>query len=322
MKSEQSFFKIVSHWMFNKLPTEDFKQMRQSIRNSTDSELRIMFRLLWDDPRTLGTMPPDAKQKVLRQIEQRTNKQVPRNWLKVASIILVPLLIGLGGGYLLRPEMPYEQTELTVVAAAGQKSQVILPDGSVVWLNSESTLSYPADFGKQNRVVRLKGEGCFEVVKDENRKFVVETDQLNVMVHGTKFNVSSHPFDEVVTVTLLKGSVSVEDLSNKHLAMLVPDQYLYYDKKSHNCKVEKGEAVLATLWTENKCRFENASADEVFKKMAYWYGLNIHIENINKQYKYGLTIKNESVREMLELINELTPLEYTVNGEEVTVRYK
>lgn len=319
---QKSFFDILSQWMFDKLTTEEFKQMRQTMRESADPELSLLFRSLWNDPRTIETMPAEAKQKVLSQIHHRTRKPISRNWWKIASIILLPLLLGIGGGYLLRPEIPYEQSELTVMAAAGQKSQVVLPDGSVVWLNSESALSYPADFGKRSRVVKLKGEGCFEVVKDENRKFVVETEQLNVTVHGTKFNVSAHDSDDLVTVSLLRGSVSVEDRSNKQLAVLAPDQYLYYDKKSRLFRVEGGDADLSALWTENKCRFENASAEEVFKKMAYWYGLDIHVENINKQYKYGFTIKSESVREMLELINELTPLEYFVNGEEVTVRYK
>lgn len=313
---------IVSEWMFGKLTSDEFEAMRRDVNKRSDNELRFLFQSLWDDPRTAEPMPAEARNRVLSNLQQTTRARTTRRWGRIAAIILLPLLIGWGGGYLLQPDVPYAQSYLTVKAAPGQKSQVTLPDGSVVWLNSESSLSYPADFGKKSRNVKLEGEGCFEVVKDEDRKFVVEASQLHVCVFGTKFNISAHPSNEIVSVTLLEGSVSVEDLSEKQLALLKPDQTLYYNKKSSRFSVEDVNASLSALWTENKCRFENATAEEVFNKMAYWYGLRMQVANMNTQYRYGFTIKNETVREMLELMNELTPLEYTINGEEVNIVYK
>ena len=313
---------ILQEWMFGKLTSDEFETMRREVNSRSDNELHFLFRPLWDDPRSAEPMSTEARSRVLSHLQQTARAGTTRKWGRIAAIILLPLLIGWGGGYLLQPDIPYAQSYLTVKAAPGQKSQVTLPDGSVVWLNSESSLSYPADFGKKSRNVKLEGEGCFEVVKDEERKFVVEASQLHVCVFGTKFNISAHASNEIVSVTLLEGSVSIEDLSEKQLALLKPDQTLYYNKKNNQFSVEDVNASLSALWTENKCRFENATAEEVFKKMAYWYGLRIQVANMNTQYRYGFTIKHETVREILELLSELTPLEYMINGEEVNIVYK
>jgi len=310
--------------MFGKINPDELKQLRSEFGESSAEDQWLAVKTLWDDERTPSIMPADTKVKVLDNLNRYTKKSsFNLNWIKIASAILLPLLLTWGPyWYISRQNNHTQQPDMVVMADAGQKTHVCLPDGSKIWINSKSSLSYPSDFGKENRTVRLEGEGYFEIVKNESIPFHVETDKINVVVHGTKFNVSAHSYHPDVRVSLLEGSVSVENKEHIALATLTPQHTMKLNKENMLFDIILEDTNLTALWSQNKCRVEDASAEEVFRRMGYWYGMDITVENKNTEYRYGFTIKEESFREFLELINELTPLEYSINGEEVTIRYK
>lgn len=308
--------------MFGKISPEEFKQLRSVINSSSDDDLQSAMETLWDDARIHVPVPADSNYRVIEALGQHTHRKSYRlNWLKVASIILFPLSFS-WATYSYFTHNKTELPDMIVMAHSGQKTHIILPDGSKVWLNSLSTLSYPSDFGIKNRTVRLKGEGYFEVTKDEKKTFNVETEGVNIVVHGTKFNITSHSDIPETRISLIEGNISVENTEHQLLTMLKPNQTLKVDKSTMQFELKEEDTSLSALWSQNKCRIEDASAEEMFQRIGYWYGLNIHLENSNKEHRYGFTIKEESFRELLELINELTPLEYSINGEEVNIRYK
>lgn len=308
--------------MFGKVTPEEFTRLRSSVNAASADHLQSALETLWDDPRTAVPVPPDSNRRVTKSLTQYTRAKVYRlSWLKIASIIILPLLLT-WGTYWLVSTRHSSLPDMVILTESGQKTHLILPDGSRVWLNSLSSLSYPSDFGIKKRTVRLTGEGYFEVAKDAAKAFRVETGKVDVVVHGTKFNISSQTDASTTRVSLTEGSVSVEDKKHQLLAKLVPNQTLQVNNETLQFKIINEDTSLTTLWSQNKCRVENASAEEMFKHIGYWYGLNIHLENNKTEYRYGFTLKEESFREFLELINELTPLEYSINGEEVTVRYK
>jgi ferric-dicitrate binding protein FerR (iron transport regulator) len=280
------------------------------------------MKALWEDSRTAVPVPVDSNLRIIKTLGQHTHKKsFHLNWLKVASIIILSLFFS-WEAYLYVTRAETSLPDMIVMADSGQKTHLILPDGSNVWLNSLSTLSYPSDFGSRNRTVRLAGEGYFEVAEDKTKTFSVETEGVNVVVHGTKFNITAHAGMLETNVSLIEGSVAVEDSNHHLLAMLKSNQTLRINKKNLQFELIEEDARLTALWSKNKCRVEDSSAEEMFRRIGYWYGLNIHLENNNKDHRYGFTIKEESFREFLELINVLTPLEYSINGEEVTIRYK
>lgn len=310
--------------MFGKLHPNEFKQLRSEVKESTEEELYSAFEHLWKEEQAYGPMPATAKLKVFDSVmkETRTTFHALR-WLKVASVVLLPLLLAWGSyRALYTPPASQPVPDMVVMADAGQKTHLLLPDGSKVWLNSQSSLSYPADFGVNNRRVKLKGEGYFEIARDDKKEFSVETDGVNVVVHGTKFNVAAHPSAPDMRISLLEGSISVEDKNNQILATLAPQHSMLVQKQTLHYQIIEENTDLTALWSQHQCRVEHATAQEMFKRMEYWYGLKIHLANKQTHYNYSFTIKDESFRELLALINKLTPLTYSINGEEVVIQYK
>ena len=200
---------------------------------------------------------------------------------------------------------------------------VELPDGTQVCLGSKTVFHYENDYGRKERIVYLEGEAYFDVVHDENNKFVVNTGTVNVLVHGTSFSVTDYPTDSFISVALEKGSVSVET-SREHdlLTRLVPGQKLLIAKSDISWNVSAFDAEAYNIWMLNKLQFKGESLYDVFRKIERWYGVKIRLENENPSYSYWFTLKTESLTEMLNLINQITPIDYKINGEEVTIRYK
>ena len=200
---------------------------------------------------------------------------------------------------------------------------VELPDGTQVCLGSKTVFHYENDYGRKERIVYLEGEAYFDVVHDENNKFIVNTGTVNVLVHGTSFSVTDYPTDSFISVALEKGSVSVET-SREHdlLTRLVPGQKLLIAKSDISWNVSAFDAEAYNIWMLNKLQFKGESLYDVFRKIERWYGVKIRLENENPSYSYWFTLKTESLTEMLNLINQITPIDYKINGEEVTIRYK
>ncbi len=245
----------------------------------------------------------------------------------IAVAASIALLVGLSFSVWLsayyRSDGNYLAAEAVFIVPSGQKSQLILPDGTKVWMNSDSKLTYPVDFSKKRRLVKLEGEAYFDVVHDENKKFIVNTSTVNVLVHGTSFSVTDYPADSFISVALDKGSVSVETSRERDLlTRLVPGQKVQIAKSDISWNVSAFDAEAYNIWMLNKLQFKGESLYDVFRKIERWYGVKIRLENENPSYSYWFTLKTESLTEMLNLINQITPIDYKINGEEVTIRYK
>ena len=233
---------------------------------------------------------------------------------------MIPLLVSAASFYYFSEKYNRQGDVFTVFAERGQKTQIFLPDGTQVWLNSDSYLSYSSVFNRDNREVTLKGEAFFDVTKDDEHSFTVKAEGINVVVYGTAFNVSAYPDEEMATVSLLRGVVTVENAVES--VQLEPGQQVQIPRDRQSWKLFPCDVEMECLWTQNMLRFENTPAVEVFTKLEKWYGVNIHVENSNSSVKYGFVLKSESLREILDLINRITAIDYQINGEEVNIRYK
>ena len=312
--------------------TEDVRQWReQSPENErTFTDLQNEWNEIHAN-KTLFVVPD--KTKVWNTIVQRISKTVQpviytKNTLyrAVAIAASIALLVGLSASFLLSGLNSFETgsvAENVIIAPIGQKSQLQLPDGSKVWLNSGSKLTYATNFSLSQREVNLEGEAFFDVVHDKAHIFIVKAGPVDVKVHGTSFSVSNYKTDAAVSVALVRGSVSVE-ASGDHelLAELMPGQKAEVVRSSENCTVSAFDAESHNVWMLNKLQFKGEAVYDVFKKVERWYGVKVRLVNEDPAYCYWFTLKTESLTELLNLINKITPIDYTVNGEEVTIRYK
>lgn len=266
---------------------------------------------------------------IQREIHHKA-KQIPlypRSLLiRMTGIAAVfALIVGFSLSYLFNGAESWvpSRFENVIMAPSGQKSQLILPDGTQVWLNSGSRLSYNYEFNTRDRVVHLEGEAFFDVKKDQQHAFVVKTGAVDVKVLGTSFNVQAYTDEDNIRVALLRGKVGLlSAVSQNLLTYLSPGQAATISKNDLSCRVASCDAEIESSWHQNLLKFDGASAGDVWKKLERWYGVRIILLSANPSNLYWFTVKTESLTELLEMINKITPIEYKLNGEEVTIRYK
>lgn len=249
-----------------------------------------------------------------------------RLWVSALAIASIMLLVGIGATLLIERQSWRQigSQQLSVVETnIGQKSNVILPDGTKVWLNSGTKISYSNSFNRYNREVFLEGEAFFDVVHFKNLPFTVNTMDIDVVVKGTAFDVSAYKDDTFTEVSLLEGVVEVYGKDGMLVKELKPNDLLRYDKlKSGYALLRGGNAEQYSTWRAEELVFENESLAVVIKKMERWYGVKIDwpYEAVKKNYTFR--IKTESLREILQLINVITPIDYVIQGSDVRVNFR
>lgn len=201
------------------------------------------------------------------------------SFLKVAAALIFIIASFLLYQYNL-PLSPKEELSALLVVKEnppGQKSKIILPDSTVIWLNAASSLSYHKPFTDSVRSVELKGEAYFEVAEDPERPFVVKSGSLYTTALGTSFNISSYEEQHQVRVALLSGKVKVEDEQDQQ-AYLFPGQGLLFDKESRqyaDFEVDR-ENILA--WKNGVLVFEDDDFETFRFKLEKWYGVIITVQ--------------------------------------------
>ena len=207
--------------------------------------------------------------------------------IKIAAVVAITL----GGSYF------YYQSSLekelmamqTITVPAGQRINITLVDGTNVWLNARTSLSYPVKFGKNNRQVVLDGEAYFDVTKDKSKPFIVQTDNYNVEVLGTKFDVNAYSETGEFETTLMSGSVKVASASDSTQKItLKPNNKVYLqDGKLHVTAVDDYNPYR---WKEGLICFKNETFTSIMKDFEKYYGLTIQVKNKNV-FKYVYTGK-------------------------------
>ena len=239
---------------------------------------------------------------------------------KIAVILLLPLL---ALSIYLMVNMFQEPLQFSeIVAPKGEKAQFILPDGSSGYLNSGSTLKYSYPFN-DNRFVQLTGEGYFNIVHDED-PFAVQAHNMKVEVYGTKFNVCAYNDDAEIITTLEEGSVSViRDVDGKSVTIEPGQQAIFNKSNNQILRRKEVDIDLYVSWKDNMLRFQNAPFANVVKKMERWYDVKIILdEDLQYSQRYTMTIKTESLCEMLDLMIVTTTMKYKIKEDIVYITHK
>ena len=242
--------------------------------------------------------------------------------LKYAAVFVIAFLCGASLIYFTgqnRKDQLYT-TYNEIKVPNGEKSLITLYDGTRVWLNSGTTFRYPVVFQSKERKVFIDGEAYFDVAKKKVQPFVVQSDQLEIEVLGTKFNVCAYHYDENFYVTLEEGLVHTKSLLNGKELELIPGEQAVYTQKTNRLIRAKVDTELYSSWKENLLRFQDAPFRDVIKKMERWYDVDIILDRtINTEEIYTMTIKTESLREMLDLLSKTTEIKYEINKDKVFI---
>ena len=247
----------------------------------------------------------------LRQFYQRLQsvkrKKAIFNLLQYAAIIL--LLIGSTFFITHLLSKPKELIELNkLYVPAGQRAQLTLSDGTEVWINSGSTLIYPAQFSEKQRDVTLQGEAYFSVTENHKRPFTVNTERLKMEVLGTEFNVFSYPESGYTQTVLVEGSLRVSIRgANAKQTLLSPNQQatLY----NNNLIIEKTTHPDHLLWRNGIYAFNNECLIDIIKKLELYYDITIQVEDPEKfNVRYtGKFRQRDGIDEILRILQKIKP---------------
>ena len=267
----------------------------------------------------------------VRRNEQnsRSSKRSIRPFLRIAASVAILLICSIGGYYIGRntPDIVYIEKEAVIMNQAimgkGSKGSVILPDGSVAWLNTNSKLTYPEKFSDKYRKVKLEGEGYFEVKKNEQAPFFVETNQMTVNVLGTSFDVKDYSDKMNSETTLLTGKVEIQLPNNPNSILLKPNQRIILDKETGVHEIRQVDASEYILWINEKLVCNNEKLSVILHKIKLWYGMELVCQpGTPVDQRLSLTIRKESPDEIFKLLEMIVPIRYSIKDDVIYVKPK
>lgn len=242
---------------------------------------------------------------------------------RYAAVVAVIIAVGCLSYW--RGEVNVKDTfaDISVEAPLGSKTKLYLPDGTLVWLNAGSRMTYSQGFGVDNRKVELEGEGYFEVMRNEKIPFYVKTKDLQLRVLGTKFNFRDYPEDHEVVVSLLEGKVELNNmLKSEKEAFLAPDERAILNKSNGLMTVESVAASNASQWTDGYLFFDEELLPDIAKELERSYNVKIHIANdsLNNFRFYGNFVRREqNIQEVLDALASTEKIQYKIEERNITI---
>lgn len=237
--------------------------------------------------------------------------------LKYAAAVLI---IGLLGLNLYKMDNPEPSGENIIEVPKGQRASLTLADGTKVWLNSQSKLTYPTRFSDKERNIRLEGEAFFEVVREDHSPFIVHSPLLAIKVLGTKFNVKAY-LSEKSVVTLTEGKVEVETNDHGNKITLKPNEQVSYSEKTGLMLEKNIDAKMVKSWMKGEGAFVQQRLDEIVRELERKYNVKISIADPSLGADvFTCRFKDTaSIEQVLLLLKETRRLDYTFEGENIRI---
>jgi transmembrane sensor len=320
--------KLLRKFLEGKASDEDIKSIKQWLSTSNpDHDLYEESNNFWGEiPLDMnidgynGSQILDRIHHLIR-IEESTVSNNSRTktrfitWLtRIAAILFIPLLVASLLLYNQFNSAETKESSAEIYAPSGTRTNFILPDGTTGKLNGGSSLKFPVQFRGKTRVVELKGEAYFDVITDQKKPFVVSTENIDVKVSGTSFNVLAYPDEFLAEVILREGEIEVFSKRNdkiRSMGILKPDESYIYDFQSDSGNILSVSSSQKLSWLEGKLTFKYEPFSEVIRKINRWYNVNIVIKDeLLDTYLYYGTFQDETIDEVLKLLQLTAPIKY------------
>jgi len=247
--------------------------------------------------------------------------------LKIAAMLIIFISAGLlGYQFLYRSS----NSEFIKIVATDQKSFKVLADGTKIWLNKKSILSYNKDYGKHTREIFLEGEAYFDVTKNKTVPLIIHASNIDIEVKGTAFNVNAYKENKEIQVALVRGLIEVTDkLDNSHKVLLKPNEKLIFST-TNSGKHQNDFTVLSlasrvllsdTKWIADTLVFRKEKLKDLVLRMEKKYDLKIEVQSEQlKEKRFSGTFTNETIHQALTALKLSYPLTYTINNRLVVIK--
>ncbi len=327
---ESAEIELLNRLMRNEASPEEVRQLCEWFKaNGGGEELDTLYSRRWDESKRSAAVDSEIQQRMYNRIraqikEQRMSRK-PRivalrnQFLRYAAIILLLLAVGLGSHLYTRSISQKMDNSYLVSVDKGQRANVTLPDGTKVWLNSHSSLSYKSDYGSHERRVVLEGEAFFEVAKDVKHRFVVDAGKTQVEALGTSFNVKAYSEDKNIVTTLYTGSVRVSTPIRD--VVLRPGEQAMVNARTMRTQVDRPEMLeYASMWRDNELAFTGQTLEEIAEVLNRMYNICIVFEDETiKKSRFSGVIRNNSLDNVIEIISLTASIEYRSVGDTVVL---
>ena len=219
-------------------------------------------------------------------------------------------------------EVGEQGTGLTnkVIVPTGGEYNLILSDGTTVYLNAESKIEFPVKFSGKERVVTLEGEAYFQVAASKKHPFIVKTKDMDVLVTGTEFNVNTHQPGKIHTV-LVGGKVGIKKLGAVEEVSMKPGQLASFDRKEGTIEVKDVDVRQYVVWKDGYFTFENESLEQILNTLSLWYDVDVFFQSESaKQLVFtGYMKRYNDISEILDAITDVVGVNFTINGKTIIV---
>ena len=290
---------------------QEVKQLLEELKN--DEFEKEWMKDQWDQAPEM--MNKAVQKQIMANIKAdivptRTFKM--KQWLAVAASLLLVLTTSLSGYLLYDAQNKKLAGDMTVTVEKGQKVALTLPDKSRVWVNSGSTLTYGSRFNKHERIIALNGEAYFEVAKNKEAPFIVQSHGFSVEALGTEFDVKAYPDEKQISAVLIRGKVEVGDELNK--INLTPNQKVTYNRVTKSMqKSDLTDALMYADWRYNKLTFNSETFENIASVLERNYNVKFVFQAQSlKKYRYSGSIGNTSLESLLQIFAMTSPISYNM----------
>lgn len=317
---------IIAH-LKNKTAPHDEAALSKWLGIEENKDLYLELSSLWDEiQRESGGYSPDEEY-YWRKIEERIDLAEKKNrkpavYLKRIRTIAVAasVLLAVAASFFIGKNASAPLVREQAYTALSGKSQMTLPDGTSVWLNLGSTLTYTTSF-LNKRIVRLEGEALFDVENNPESPFMVEMNNVSVKVLGTRFNIQAYKEQPDIKIALLEGKVSV--LANDEELFMNTGEIARYNKESRNLQIGKDDVLFESSWANKSYTFTARSLEYICKYLEKWYNVSITVDPVlSGSQVYTFTITDEPLETILQIMSRINPIAYAFEDDrKVTIKH-
>ena len=310
--SEDRFWELATLKIHKEANADELNELSSYLTNKKYAKKYSEIAYLNEDikaTRQLSRVSQQSSWTYIKANLQNRTMQLFRKVSGYAAVFVVALLLG-GLAVQLWGERANQEQFAEVKVPLGQMSEITLYDGTHVWLNSGTTLRYSNSFGRESRNVTLDGEAYFDVEKSDV-PFRVYLKRSFVEVLGTQFNVISYQNYSNSEITLVEGSVNVNNLNGNNIAHLKPSQQLTIDDVSLKAKLKTVDTDFYVSWTEGKIVFHDEKLSEICKRLERWYNVDITLggKEVEELIFSGTILKNKPFSQIITAFELLLPVE-------------
>lgn len=290
--------------------------------SATDKRNQVSYEMVKENLKRI--IQPQSKTEV--QVPIQTKKTIPFLFyaLRVAAVILIPLMLSFGVYFYTKRSTIADlaKSHYTIETSSGERTHLTLPDGTRVMVSANTTFTYPATFGKDNRKVSLSGEAYFDVTHNADLPFIVKSKKMNIKVLGTKFNIYAYPNENYFEASLVEGKIQAYSTGTKKTIMtLLPNEKVRYHYASETFEKTSTDLKVETAWTRGDLYFQSETLLSILPKLERYYGVKFDIDGQLPSQMLTTSYHETDINEILRNLSVHFRLSYSKNGNVVHLKF-